>query len=369
MADPLVDVLIPVYNNEATIREAVDSIRRQTIMEIRIVVVDDGSIDRTPQILTELAREDSRLVVKSKPNSGIVEALNVGLQHCQAEFVARFDGDDIAYPYRLGAQLRYLRSHPECVAVGGAVDHIDERGLPIRGLPLPGPPGDGEPAWAPAREPYLIHPFLMARRSAVMRLRGYRYVHNSEDSDLCWRLAEQGRLHNLGVALGQYRMHNSSISSASILNGRIMAVSSQLAAVSAARRRKQRSDLEFSRSARDRYRSAAKLQDIYDLARKGLEDEEANHLRISAAAKLLELTNYRPYELEHSDCKFIRGALDKLGRLSRRNRAEFDWLLTVAAARLWGKGEIANCATLAPVRTYPKVAYRILRNKLGTGHR
>jgi glycosyltransferase involved in cell wall biosynthesis len=365
MVEPIVDILIPVYNGASTVRESVNSIRHQTMRNIRIIVVDDGSIDLTPQILAELAREDPRILVVNKPNGGIVEALNLGLRHCRAEFVARFDADDIAYNHRLDIQVAYLLGHPECVAVGGAIDHIDERGAPIGRVSLSEEPGDGEPAWVPAREPYLIHPFLMVRRSIIERLGGYRYVHNTEDSDLCWRLSEHGRLHNLSVSLGQYRMHSSSISGSSVLNGRIMAISSQLAALSAVRRRTQRSDLEFTAAARDQYRSAVTLQNIYDLARRDLEADEADYLRIAAAAKLMELTYYRPYELEHSDCVFIREALDNLGELSQRNRAEFKWYLTVTAARLLRKGEVARAAALAPAWAYPKVAYRVLGKKLG----
>src|ERR1700736_3109855 len=97
-AEPIVDVLIPVYNGAPTVRESLNSIRAQTIRDIRIVVIDDGSTDATVEILAELAREDPRIVTIRKPNGGIVDALNLGLQHCRAEFLARFDADDIAYP-------------------------------------------------------------------------------------------------------------------------------------------------------------------------------------------------------------------------------------------------------------------------------
>jgi len=362
--DPLLDVLIPVYNGASTIRESIDSIRQQTVRNIRIVVVNDGSTDATSQVLAELAREDARLLVIHKSNNGIVDALNLGLHHCRAEFLARLDADDVAYPNRLEIQLAYLREHPACVAVGGAVDHIDKEGRLTGDTALPGQPGEGDPTWAPAREPYLIHPFLTVRRSTIEGLGGYRYVHHTEDSDLCWRLSERGELHNLSVSLGQYRMHNLSISGASVLNGRIMAVSSQLAALSAVRRRSGRPDLQFTSAARDLYRSAIDLQNICDLASKDLDTHEAEYLRIASAAKLLELASYRPYELQHSDCVFIRRALKNLSGLSGRNRAVLKWYWTVAAARLLRKGEVAKSAALTPVRAYPKVAYRFLGKKL-----
>src|SRR5262245_42137120 len=177
-----VDVLIPAYNCAKTLREAVDSIRAQSVRDIRILVVDDGSTDDTPVLLAEMAREDARIQVVVQPNAGIVGALNAGLRLCDAEYVARFDTDDVSYPDRFDKQLAYLEGQPECAGVGGVVDHIDEHGAPLAGLPQSGPPAAQRADSAPALEPYIIHPYLMARRSVIEAVGGYRYVPNSEDS-------------------------------------------------------------------------------------------------------------------------------------------------------------------------------------------
>jgi glycosyltransferase involved in cell wall biosynthesis len=360
MSQALVDILVPAYNAAATVREALESLTRQTLAEIRIVVVDDGSTDDTPTILAELARRDARIVVLQKPNSGIVDALNHGLAHCTAEFVARFDADDISYPDRMAAQLTYLREHPECVAVAGRVRHIDVAGHSIAGLPHPGSPESADPSCIPAREPYLIHPFLMTRRAAVTRAGGYRHVVNSEDTDLYWRLREQGRLHNLDTVLGEYRLHADSISGRSLVNGRVMAVCSQLAAISALRRLAGRPDLTFPADRKAAYQEAHTLASIYELARTELDKEESERLAIAAAAKFLELASYRPYELEQSDCAFIREAVAQERFLSKRNRAELRWLVTVTAARLIRAGLIAHAGALLPRHLYPIVAARLL---------
>lgn len=359
-----IDVLIPVYNGVRTIRESLASIQVQTVKDIRVVVVNDGSRDGTAEIVAAMAREDPRISLINKQNSGIVGTLNLGLGYCEAEFIARFDADDVSYPHRLETQLSYLSDNPDCVAVGGRVDHIDEQGRPLKGLPHPGQPDHADPCWVPAREPYLIHPFLMARRSAIAGIGGYRYVTNSEDTDLYWRLAEHGRLHNLHVSLGQYRMRTTGISGASILNGRIMATSSQLAALSAIRRREGRPDLSFSDPNELRYDSGT-LEEIYRSACSDLDIEERVHLSISASAKLLELTNYRPYELECSDCAFIRKCLRAACGLPQRNQAELNWLMTVAASRLLMKGRLAEAAALTPPSSYPIVAARTFRKLVG----
>ena len=107
MPEILIDVLITAFNSAPTIEEAVGSILGQTVREIRVVIVDDGSTDETPAILRRMAANDSRIEIITKPNGGIVDAANVGLVHCRAEFLARQDSDDIASPDRL--RLRNLR--------------------------------------------------------------------------------------------------------------------------------------------------------------------------------------------------------------------------------------------------------------------
>ena len=354
-----VDVLIPAYNAAATLREAVDSIRAQTVRDLRIVIVDDGSSDETPAILAALAHEDERIVVVTKPNGGIVDALNEGLKHCSAEYIARFDSDDISFPDRFARQLAYLEAHPECAAVGGAVEHMDEDGAPLAGLPQPGSPSDADAAKAPALEPYIIHPFLMARRSAIEAVGGYRYVPNSEDSDLFWRLAEKGALVNLPDVLGKYRVHTASISS-SIVNGRVMAIGSQLGALSALRRRAGGVDIAFAKELPGALKSAATLEVMIGVATPLLNADEVAHLRIAAAAKLMELARYRPFEIDAGDCAFIRAALHHARALTSANQREVDWYVTVTAARLIRKGKFGEALALTPPRSLPKAAARVL---------
>src|SRR5262249_15146104 len=111
----IVSVLLPVSNGATTIREAIESLQQQTFTSFGIIVIDDGSTDRTPEVLAALAARDSRITVLTQPNGGIVDALNAGLRLCRAEFIARQDADDISDPSRLEMELDYFRSHPDCV--------------------------------------------------------------------------------------------------------------------------------------------------------------------------------------------------------------------------------------------------------------
>jgi GT2 family glycosyltransferase len=360
MNQNIVDIVVPVFNGATTITEAIESLQRQTFTNFRIIVVDDGSTDQTPEVLAALRARDSRITVVTQPNGGIADALNAGLRLCQAEFVARQDADDISHPSRLAMELDYLRSHPDCVAVSGAVRHIDEQGRFLGTVQRFPQPDRADPRWAPSREPYLMHPFLMVRRADLQAVGGYRYVHYSEDTDLYWRLQERGAMQNLDTPLGKYRVHTRSISSASIINGRIMASSSQLAGLSALRRRTGRADLHFPKEAITEYRNARTLLKLWELTKRQLDDDEARYLRIAMASKLLELSSYRPYELEFSDCQFIRGALDELSRLPHPNRKDLSRLYARAGARLLISGRFREMATLTPPRLYLPMIMRAL---------
>jgi len=190
------------------------------------------------------------------------------------------------------------------------------------------------------------------------------HVAHAEDTDLYWRLQECGTLHNLAEPVGAYRRHGGSISGQSIVNGRIIAVCSQLAALSALRRRRGLADITFSRGSLARYRSMGELGLIYEHAVAQLTADEAGYLRIAAAAKLVELCAYRPYELERSDCRFIRDARRELARLSAANRRQFDRACAAAAARLAGCGLVRHAAALAAAPLYLQIGARLGLNAL-----
>lgn len=347
-----IDVLIPVFNAARTVREAVESIRAQTLEDISIHIIDDGSTDGSAGILSDLAARDPRIRVHRKPNGGIVDALNFGLKFCTAPYVARHDADDIAYPDRLRIQKAYLDSHPGCVAVGSAVRHIDGDGKCVTDyVPLP-PPSNADPHSYPAREPYIVHPFLMARRDAVRQAGGYRHACNCEDTDLYWRLQHIGTLHNLDECLGEYRLHDTSISGSSLKNGRLMAVFSQVAAISEQRRRGRQKDIQLSRELFEAARRCNALAELVELCAETLKlsETERSYLSLSASAKLLELTSYRPYDIELNDSRYIRDAF--LGRgadLDRDSRSSIAAQLTGTAANLVLKRRFpAGLALLSP---------------------
>lgn len=208
---PLVSVVMPAWNAANYVAAAARSILTQTVTDLELIAVDDGSTDDTQAILTRISRLDRRLRVVSRANTGIVGALNDGLDAARGTFIARMDADDLAYPDRFARQLAFLGANRRCVAVGGAFLQIDEEGDPI-----------GVVSWSTqsaAIEAELLrgkggipHPTAMIRGDAIRKVGGYRHEHEwVEDKDLWLRLAEIGKLANLPDVLLAYRLREQSV--------------------------------------------------------------------------------------------------------------------------------------------------------------
>lgn len=363
---PLVDVLLPVYNGAETIAESIESLLQQTVSRLRVLVVDDGSKDATAKILADLSRRDPRVVVITQPNGGIVEALNHGLSHVIAPFVARQDADDISFPDRIQRQLEAFEADPGLVAISGSCIHIDTAGRET-GTRYTVPDTDAaDDRSIPAIEPYLLHPFLMVRSEAFAAAKGYRYVFHSEDTDLYWRLREIGRLKNFPAVLGKMRLHAGSISNASLQNGRIMAVQSQLAAISARRRAEGHEDLAFPRTAIAEYRTASSLEAMIAIAGRSLNDAERAYLSKAAAVKLLELASGRMYEVDGVDCAFIRRVYASLSAAQIGRRSIANWAYRTTVTRLLKQRRLSELRALLDIGTLAR-AFRQRLAAAGSG--
>lgn len=264
---PLIDILLPVRNGAPFLVQAIESIQAQTEPSWRLLILDDGSTDRSAKIAKNFAARDSRIQLVRYPARGLIATLNAGLKLCRAPFVARQDADDISLPDRFAAELEYLRRNRKCVAVSGGGKTIDQEGRTTTGIWLH-KPDMANPFWIPAREPYLAHPFLMVRREIYQRL-GYRNFFMCEDADLCWRLQETGKIHSLPRSLGYYRAFEDSVSTRVAVNTKIQAIVSQLAAIAARRRRARRSDLNLDHRLYARMIKANDFEAIVEIFRSG----------------------------------------------------------------------------------------------------
>ncbi|WP_372719112.1 glycosyltransferase family 2 protein [Novipirellula sp.] len=211
---PEISVVIPVYNASAYVAEAVESVLSQTFTDWELVAVDDGSSDRSVEILKKFQSLDSRVKVLALAHSGIAGTRNAGIQAAKGEYVAALDNDDIMAPQRLEVQVKFMREHPDFVAVGAAGLLVDADGDPIAERYFPCSSDEVESELLNGRNP-LMQSGMMFRRDAVLRVGGYQDDRNfAEDYDLFLRLTEVGRIGNLNEVLMRQRQHISRASAA-----------------------------------------------------------------------------------------------------------------------------------------------------------
>jgi hypothetical protein len=203
---PLVSVIIPVHNGEPFVADAVDSVLDQTLRDIEVVVVDDGSTDGTPDVLADRAARDPRVVVRRQEQRGRSAARNAGLALSRAPLVALLDADDCSLPDRLALQHAFLVAHPNVGAVGGAVRFVDRDGAAFADVHYP--VTDAEIRAALAVTCPIVHSTAMVRRSVFDEIGGYREAFTAaQDFDVWLRIADRAQLANLPDIVGLYRVH------------------------------------------------------------------------------------------------------------------------------------------------------------------
>ena len=124
-----ISVIIPAYNQALYVSESVQSVLRQTYRDFELIVVDDGSTDETPQILSGFI--DPRIRVIWQPNAGLSAARNTGLRASSAPLVTLLDADDFFFPGKLAVLCAFLDDHPEIGMVCGGTQIIDQKGYPL----------------------------------------------------------------------------------------------------------------------------------------------------------------------------------------------------------------------------------------------
>ena len=211
-AAPRVTVLLPVYEAERFLAEAVESILAQTQRDFELLAIDDGSRDGSAAILDAYARRDPRVRVVRRPHAGLVATLNEGLALARGELIARMDADDVALPDRLERQLARLDLESALVCIGGGFAVIDAAGRTIDRV-FPACDHAAILARALCGESSISHSAATYRRDAVRALGGYdESARLVEDLDLWLRLAEVGTLANLPELVSRVRHHEGSLS-------------------------------------------------------------------------------------------------------------------------------------------------------------
>lgn len=215
---PLVSVIIPAYNAERFLPQTLASIQAQTYQNLEILVVDDGSCDRTPQIVQALAQQDPRIQLLQQANGGVAAARNHGLRQAKGEFIAPIDADDLWWPEAVAKLVNQLqKSRPQVGVVYAWSADIDEQAQPSGGIHAATVVGN-------VYKTLICHNFLGNASSTLIRktcldcVGGYdsqlkaQNAQGCEDWDLYLRLAERFKFAVVPEFLVGYRKVTSSMS-------------------------------------------------------------------------------------------------------------------------------------------------------------
>ena len=211
MTKPTVSVLLPAYNGEKFIAEAVQSMLEQTYRDFELIVIDDGSTDRTAATLDQF--HDSRILRLCNPeNLGLVRSLNRAASAAQGKYLARMDADDISDRTRLEKQVKFLELNPEVGVLGTAVRQTDSRGRVLSKLVYP--ETHELIFWRFFFGLAPQHPTVMVRADLFNAVHGYNEEFLcGQDTELWSRLLERTKFANLSETLHYRRLHGKSVGS------------------------------------------------------------------------------------------------------------------------------------------------------------
>src|SRR5690554_4815698 len=206
---PKVTVFMAAYNAEPFIAEAISSILRQSFESFELLIVNDGSTDKTVEVIQSFT--DPRIkLIHNGTNKGLAYTRNRALEEAQGEFIAVLDSDDIAVLDRLRLQYDYMAQHPDIALCGGHATLIDEQGQ-LTGQRFIVPTGN-----AVGMEMFFGNPFInsaaMFKTAVLKEFRGYREFALAEDFDFFLRVSEKYPVANIDHLLVYYRVHGQNTS-------------------------------------------------------------------------------------------------------------------------------------------------------------
>lgn len=202
-----VSVIMGIYNCEATLAEAIESILSQTYQNFEMILCDDGSTDETYHVANQYAsNHDNIILLKNERNMGLNFTLNKCLKSATGDYIARMDGDDISSPERFEKEVTFLDSHPEFAIVSTAMKYFDETGIwRVGEINIVEP----EIKDFVRHAPFHCHAPCMIRREAYLAVGGYtedKRLLRYEDCNLWYKLYAAGyRGYNINEPLYMMR--------------------------------------------------------------------------------------------------------------------------------------------------------------------
>lgn len=206
---PKISVIMSVYNGEKYLSPAVESILNQTYRDFEFIIINDGSVDKTQDILEEFQKQDNRIKIVSRTNKGLVYSLNEGVSLARGEYIVRMDADDVSAPERLQKQLEYVQRH-DLVVCGTWAEEINTLGNKIKELKYP-PSTEKIKFYTLLHNPF-IHSSVMFRKDVFEKVGGYRaFFKHIEDYEFWTRIVFKYKTGNITEPLLKYRIHEEQI--------------------------------------------------------------------------------------------------------------------------------------------------------------
>jgi glycosyltransferase involved in cell wall biosynthesis len=206
---PQFSVVTSVHNGEAYLSECVNSILNQTFQDFEYIILNNGSTDRTVEILAQYT--DPRIRFIHQENLGVVNSLNKGVSLCSSELIARLDADDYVHPHWLEKHYEYMRQNPDVVICSSRFEELKDGKIYPQSFPFI--EDDFEIRKSMSFMNPIPHSLSVIRKLSILKAGGYDpKLIIAHDYDLWIRLLEEGKGHNLNEALGVHRNHNASYS-------------------------------------------------------------------------------------------------------------------------------------------------------------
>jgi|APSaa5957512535_1039671.scaffolds.fasta_scaffold63062_2 glycosyltransferase involved in cell wall biosynthesis len=203
---------MPVYNCEKYLHESIPSILAQSFQNFEFIIINDGSTDKSEEIIRKYQKKDNRIIHLIQENQGIAKSLNRGIEESRGQYIARMDADDISHPKRFELQLDYFESNQNVDIVGCQVSVISPTGLKLHSNNML-PTEDYQIKWHLIFSTPLIHPALMIRKNVYSKIGNYNNnLTVAQDIELWHRISPNIKFHNISHRLLNLRKHSKNIS-------------------------------------------------------------------------------------------------------------------------------------------------------------
>ena len=204
---PIVTVLMPVYNGETFLKEAIDSVLNQTFTDFEFLIINDGSTDKSEEII--LGYNDSRIrYIKNDENLKLIKTLNKGINLANAEFLVRMDADDISLSNRIERQVYFMQNNADVVVAGSWFQSIGDNSDIIKYPSL-----HNSIVTEFLYKCSICHPSTIWRLENLSDLTFNRDFNHAEDYEFWIQCMNKGKLANIPEVLLNYRTHNMNVSS------------------------------------------------------------------------------------------------------------------------------------------------------------